>query len=99
MLFSGINVVSIAVPDLASAREFYGYVLGLGEPLYDLPEAGWIEFGTEVSVTSPLDLNRRAGRRTKEPRRFSTSPIAARLCASCASAMSDATIRLTSPAM
>ena len=46
MLFSGINVVSIAVPDLASAREFYGCVLGLGEPLYDLPEAGWIEFGT-----------------------------------------------------
>jgi predicted enzyme related to lactoylglutathione lyase len=45
-LFYGINVVSIAVPDLARAREFYGGVLGLGTPIYDLPEAGWIEFGT-----------------------------------------------------
>lgn len=46
MLFSGINVVSIAVPDLAAAREFYGSTLDLGEPLYDLPADGWIEFGT-----------------------------------------------------
>ena len=46
MLFSGINVVSIAVPDLAGAREFYAHVLGFGEPLYDLPDAGWIEFPT-----------------------------------------------------
>jgi predicted enzyme related to lactoylglutathione lyase len=45
-LFSGINVVSIAVPDLDAARTFYRDVLGLGEPLYDLPDAGWIEFGT-----------------------------------------------------
>ncbi|WP_420124823.1 VOC family protein [Longimicrobium sp.] len=45
-IFHGINVVSIAVPDLATARDFYRDVLGLGEPLYDLPEAGWIEFGT-----------------------------------------------------
>lgn len=45
-LFDGINVVSIAVPDLAAAREFYAGVLGLGEPLYDLPDAGWIEFST-----------------------------------------------------
>ena len=45
-LFRGINVVSIAVPDLAQARAFYADVLGLGAPLYDLPEAGWIEFGT-----------------------------------------------------
>jgi predicted enzyme related to lactoylglutathione lyase len=45
-LFSGINVVSIAVPDLAAAREFYASVLGLGEPEYDLPDAGWIEFAT-----------------------------------------------------
>jgi predicted enzyme related to lactoylglutathione lyase len=46
MLFSGINVVSIAVPDLGAAKRFYGETLGLGEPLYDLPDAGWIEFGT-----------------------------------------------------
>jgi predicted enzyme related to lactoylglutathione lyase len=45
-LFQGINVVSIAVPDLDRAREFYRDVLGLGEPVYDLPEAGWIEFAT-----------------------------------------------------
>ena len=44
--FHGINVVSIAVPDLERAREFYADVLGLGPPLYDLPEAGWIEFRT-----------------------------------------------------
>jgi predicted enzyme related to lactoylglutathione lyase len=59
MLFSGINVVSIAVPDLARAKEFYGTMLGLGEPLYDLPDAGWIEFGTggpgNLSVTKAPD--------------------------------------------
>ncbi|MDQ8756364.1 VOC family protein [Sphingosinicella sp. LHD-64] len=46
MLFEGINVVSIEVPDLAAAKHFYGEVLGLGTPLYDLPDAGWIEFAT-----------------------------------------------------
>ncbi len=45
-LFQGINVVSIAVPDLDRAREFYGVTLGLGDPVFDLPEAGWIEFET-----------------------------------------------------
>ena len=45
-LFKGINVVSISVTDLDLAREFYGKVLGLGIPLYDLPEMGWIEFST-----------------------------------------------------
>ena len=45
-LFRGINVVSISVPDLDGAREFYRDVLGLGAPLYDLTEAGWIEFTT-----------------------------------------------------
>jgi predicted enzyme related to lactoylglutathione lyase len=45
-LFKGINVVSISVPDLEAARAFYRDVLGLGEPVYDLPEAGWIEFAT-----------------------------------------------------
>ena len=45
-LFRGINVVSIAVPDLDAARAFYRDVLGLGAPVYDLPDAGWIEFGT-----------------------------------------------------
>jgi predicted enzyme related to lactoylglutathione lyase len=56
-LFKGINVVSIAVPDLDAARAFYGELLGLGAPLYDLPEAGWIEFATggpggNLSVTT-----------------------------------------------
>ncbi|AFL53895.1 putative enzyme related to lactoylglutathione lyase [Sinorhizobium fredii] len=56
-LFRGINVVSISVTDLDRAREFYGEVLGLGSPLYDLPEAGWIEFSAggadgNVSVIS-----------------------------------------------
>lgn len=45
-LFQGINVVSIAVPDLDEARRFYRDALGLGAPLYDLPDAGWIEFAT-----------------------------------------------------
>ena len=45
-LFRGINVVSIAVPDLDAGRAFYRDVLGLGAPVYDLPDAGWIEFGT-----------------------------------------------------
>ena len=43
-LFKGINVVSISVTDLNIAREFYRDVLALGAPVYDLPEAGWIEF-------------------------------------------------------
>jgi hypothetical protein len=45
-LFQGINVVSIAVGDLDAGREFYANVLCFGPPLYDLPEAGWIEFST-----------------------------------------------------
>lgn len=45
-MFQGINVVSIAVLNLAGAREFYSTVLGLGTPLYDLPDAGWIEFSS-----------------------------------------------------
>lgn len=45
-MFQGINVVSVSVPDLDSARRFYRDVLGLGEPVYDLPDAGWIEFRT-----------------------------------------------------
>lgn len=45
-IFRGTNVVSIAVPDLDSAREFYEKTLGLGAPVYDLPEAQWIEFST-----------------------------------------------------
>jgi predicted enzyme related to lactoylglutathione lyase len=39
-----INVVSISVVDLEVARRFYRDALGLGEPVYDLPEVGWIEF-------------------------------------------------------
>jgi len=45
-IFRGINVVSISVPDIDRARDFYRDALGLGEPIYDLPEAGWIEFST-----------------------------------------------------
>lgn len=45
-MFAGINVVSIAVTDLDRARTFYGTVLGLGAPVFDLPEASWIEFST-----------------------------------------------------
>jgi predicted enzyme related to lactoylglutathione lyase len=45
-IFKGINVVSISVTDLDAARIFYRDTLGLGAPLYDLPEAGWIEFST-----------------------------------------------------
>jgi predicted enzyme related to lactoylglutathione lyase len=43
-LFNGINVVSISVPDLDKGRLFYRDVLGLGTPVYDLPDAGWVEF-------------------------------------------------------
>lgn len=39
-LFQGINVVSISVPDLDAARIFYRDILGLGQPLDDLPGAG-----------------------------------------------------------
>lgn len=57
-IFEGINVVSICVPDLDAARDFYRDVLGLGEPLYDLPEAGWVEFQSgsasgNIAVTKP----------------------------------------------
>ncbi|MFC3713640.1 VOC family protein [Sphingoaurantiacus capsulatus] len=45
-MFAGINVVSITVADLDEGRAFYRDKLGLGEPLYDLPDDGWIEFGT-----------------------------------------------------
>lgn len=45
-MFRGINVVSISVTDLDEARRFYGETLGLGAPIYDLPDAGWIEFST-----------------------------------------------------
>ena len=45
-LFKGISVVAITVPDLAAAKPFYAELLGLGTPVYDLPEMGWIEFST-----------------------------------------------------
>ena len=59
-LFHGINVVSVSVTDLDRARHFYGEVLGLGKPLYDLPAAGWIEFsaggdGGNIAVTRAAD--------------------------------------------
>ncbi len=43
-IFEGINVVSISVSDLDEARRFYRDTLELGDPIYDLPEANWIEF-------------------------------------------------------
>lgn len=55
--FQGINVVSIEVPDLDQARAFYRDVLGLGEPVYDLPDMGWIEFKTGSSAGN-LSLTR-----------------------------------------
>jgi predicted enzyme related to lactoylglutathione lyase len=59
-LLKGINVVSIPVPDLEEARRFYRDVLGLGKPLYDLPESGWIEFSAgsssgNIAVTSAAE--------------------------------------------
>jgi predicted enzyme related to lactoylglutathione lyase len=45
-LFQGINVVSISVSELNQARQFYRDVLDLGDPIYDLPDAGWVEFGS-----------------------------------------------------
>ena len=45
-IFRGVNVVSIAVPDLLAAKRFYRDTLELGDPVYDLPDAGWIEFST-----------------------------------------------------
>jgi catechol 2,3-dioxygenase-like lactoylglutathione lyase family enzyme len=59
-MFKGINVVSIPVPDLDEARRFYRDTLGLGEPIYDLPDAGWIEFGSggpsgNIAVTKAED--------------------------------------------
>jgi catechol 2,3-dioxygenase-like lactoylglutathione lyase family enzyme len=49
-LFRGINVVSLAVPNLAEGRAFYRDVLGFGAPIYDLPDAGWIEFSTGAAA-------------------------------------------------
>ena len=63
-LFQGINVVSIPVPDLDKARAFYRDVLGLGEPVYDLPEMGWIEFKTG-SAAGNLKGHRRCPQHTR----------------------------------
>lgn len=52
-LFKGINVVSISVSDLARAKSFYSDLLGLGAPLYDMPEIGWIEWRTGNDANSP----------------------------------------------
>lgn len=55
-IFKGSNVVSICMTDLDAAHAFYRDEFGLGAPLYDLPDAGWIAFSTgresgNVSVT------------------------------------------------
>ncbi|WP_172121894.1 MULTISPECIES: VOC family protein [unclassified Devosia] len=57
-MFKGINVVSITVPDLDLARDFYRDIFGLGEPVYDLPEIAWVEFSTggsggNLAITLP----------------------------------------------
>lgn len=57
-LFQGINVVSISVPDLKAARDFYAENLGFGEPLHDLPEAGWIEWESPVPGGGNISLTR-----------------------------------------
>ncbi len=44
-LLKGLNVVSIAVSDLARARDFYSNILGLGQPWFDDEALGWIEWG------------------------------------------------------
>ena len=59
MLFRGVNVVSLAVPDLEAARDFYGRVLGLGAPLYDMPQIGWLEFGTGGAGNLAVTTNER----------------------------------------
>ena len=43
-VFRGVNVVTIAVPDLQRAKTFYKDTLEFGEPIYDLPDSGWIKF-------------------------------------------------------
>lgn len=55
-MFQGINVVAIPVPDLSAGKAFYAETLGLGAPLYDLPDDGWIEFsagapGGNIAIT------------------------------------------------
>lgn len=65
-MFHGINVVSIPVADLDVARRFYGETLGLGVPLFDLPEAGWIEFsagGDNGNLSVATASEREAGAR------------------------------------
>ena len=57
LLFQGVNVVSLSVPDLDAAREFYRDRLGLGEPVYDMPQIGWIEFGTGGSGNLAVTVN------------------------------------------
>lgn len=57
-MFKGINVVSITVPDLDLARDFYRDTLGLGEPLFDVPQMAWVEFATggtsgNLAITLP----------------------------------------------
>ncbi|WP_429886528.1 VOC family protein [Geoalkalibacter halelectricus] len=42
-------MVSISVSDLDEALRFYRDVLGLGEPIHELRDAGWIEFSPGAS--------------------------------------------------
>jgi len=54
--FKGINVVSITVSDLATAKAFYSEVLGLGAPAYDMPEIGWLEWRTGNDANLAITL-------------------------------------------
>ncbi|WP_411033253.1 VOC family protein [Shinella sp. BYT-45] len=62
-IFQGINVVSVSVDDLDTARIFYRDTLGLGAPVYDLPEAGWIEFSAGAQGGNIALTRAEAGRR------------------------------------
>ncbi|PWK54995.1 VOC family protein [Silicimonas algicola] len=66
-VLKGISVVSISVPDLDAAREFYSEVLGLGEPLYELPDAGWIEFGLASGQGNSMKTTASAGSSRPRP--------------------------------
>lgn len=59
-LLAGVSVVSLTVRDLAASRRFYAEVLGLGEPWFDQPAMGWVEWGEDgangnLAITTSRD--------------------------------------------
>lgn len=46
-LFKGLNVVSLTVTDLSTARQFCSDVLGLGDPWFAGQAMGWVEWGAD----------------------------------------------------